>query len=100
MPLVADTKRLIGRKYDDATVQSDIKNWPFEVTNDNSKPKITVQVRGKTKTYYPEEVKQTIFRFQLSLMQYFDVNNLFFLDFFNSAAKNEGNRRSIFGKNR
>ena len=28
---VFDAKRLIGRKYNDASIQADIKHWPFTV---------------------------------------------------------------------
>jgi heat shock 70kDa protein 1/2/6/8 len=47
---------LIGRRFDDATVQGDMKHWPFEVVSDAGKPKIQVAYKGETKTFFPEEV--------------------------------------------
>ncbi|KAF7147133.1 hypothetical protein RHSIM_Rhsim03G0170300 [Rhododendron simsii] len=43
-----DAKRLIGRKYNDATVQSDIKLWPFKVIpGQDDKPMIGVMYKDK-----------------------------------------------------
>ncbi len=42
---VFDIKRLIGRKFDESTVQQDIKFWPFKVVNKGNKPNVEVQVR-------------------------------------------------------
>ena len=40
---VFDAKRLIGRKFNDSTVQSDIKHFPFDVVSSNDgKPLIEV----------------------------------------------------------
>lgn len=51
---------MIGRRFDDATVQSDMKHWPFTVVNDGGKPKIKVAYKGETKTFFPEEVSSMV----------------------------------------
>lgn len=48
---VFDAKRLIGRKYDDAEVQSDIKHFPFKVLSKTGKPVIEVEYRGEQKQF-------------------------------------------------
>ncbi|XP_051899725.1 heat shock 70 kDa protein 1-like [Pristis pectinata] len=53
---VFDAKRLIGRRFDDPTVQSDMKHWPFQVVSDGGKPKVKVEYKGEQKTFYPEEI--------------------------------------------
>lgn len=55
-----DAKRLIGRRFDDAVVQSDMKHWPFMVVNDAGRPKVQVEYKGETKSFYPEEVSSTV----------------------------------------
>jgi len=57
---VFDAKRLIGRKFDDSDVQSDMKHWPFKVINDSTKPKIEVDYKNETKTFYPEEISSMV----------------------------------------
>ncbi|XP_076324544.1 heat shock 70 kDa protein cognate 4-like isoform X1 [Tachypleus tridentatus] len=57
---VFDAKRLIGRKWDDPTVASDMKHWPFDVVNDSGKPKIQVEYKGEMKTFYPEEISSMV----------------------------------------
>ncbi|ESN92516.1 hypothetical protein HELRODRAFT_186139 [Helobdella robusta] len=57
---VFDAKRLIGRKFDDPSVQSDMKHWPFTVISDGGKPKIQVEYKGETKTFYPEEISSMV----------------------------------------
>lgn len=56
----SDAKRLIGRRFDDSVVQSDMKHWPFTVINDASRPKVKVEYKGETKTFYPEEISSMV----------------------------------------
>jgi L1 cell adhesion molecule like protein len=57
---VFDAKRLIGRRFDDAPVQSDMKHWPFKVVSEGGKPKIQVDYKGESKMFFPEEVSAMV----------------------------------------
>lgn len=57
---VFDAKRLIGRKFDDAEVQSDMKHWPFKVISAGGKPQIEVEYKGEKKRFTPEEVSSMV----------------------------------------
>ena len=58
---VYDAKRLIGRKFNDAVVQEDIKLWSFNVTGDsNNKPLINVKYKNEDKQFHPEEISAMV----------------------------------------
>lgn len=58
---VFDAKRLIGRKFSEGMVQSDMKHWPFKVVSrGDDKPVIEVQFHGESKTFMPEEVSSMV----------------------------------------
>merc|ERR1711902_176336 len=57
---VFDAKRLIGRKYDDATVQQDKKHWSFQVVDQNSLPRLKVEYQSEEKTFTPEEISSMV----------------------------------------
>ncbi|KAI9560676.1 hypothetical protein GHT06_011626 [Daphnia sinensis] len=57
---VFDAKRLIGRRFEDSVVQADMKHWPFEVVSDGGKPKIQVDYKNETKTFFPEEISSMV----------------------------------------
>ena len=57
---IFDAKRLIGRKFDDPAVQSDIKHFPFQVISEDNKPKIQATYQGELKTFQPEEISSMV----------------------------------------
>jgi len=64
---------LIGRRFEDATVQADMKHWPFEVISDGGKPKIRISYKGENKVFSPEEVPTYL------IIKYKTItNNIFF----------------------
>ena len=57
---IFDAKRLIGRKFDDATVQADMKHWPFTVIDAATQPKLQVEYQNETKSFTPEEISAMV----------------------------------------
>merc|ERR1719192_298401 len=58
---VFDAKRLIGRKFDDPIVKSDIKLWPFKVVEGSQKrPQIEVTYKGEKKKFFAEEISSMV----------------------------------------
>merc|ERR1711868_213194 len=57
---IFDAKRLIGRSFNDSSVQSDMKHWPFKVTNVSSKPKLQVEYKSEEKNFTPEEISTMV----------------------------------------
>jgi len=57
---IFDAKRLIGRKFDDSTVQADMKHWPFTVVNNGGKPKLQVDHKNEKKQFTPEEISAMV----------------------------------------
>jgi heat shock protein 1/8 len=58
---VFDAKRLIGRKFSDPGVQSDMKHWPFTVVSGvGGTPIIEVEYKGETKQFKAEEISSMV----------------------------------------
>lgn len=57
---IFDAKRLIGRKFTDPTVQADMKHWPFIVVEIDGRPKIEVEYKSETKSFFAEEVSSMV----------------------------------------
>ena len=56
-----DAKRLIGRRFSDASVQSDMKLWPFKVIpGPGDKPMIIVNYKGEDKQFAAEEISSMV----------------------------------------
>ena len=62
--LMKNSKRLIGRLYDDKNVQNDIKTFNCKVIKDieTQKPKYSININNKEKYYFPEDVSSMILK--------------------------------------
>lgn len=58
---VFDAKRLIGKKFSDPSVQSDIRHFSFDVkSGTNEKCLVEVNYKGEQKTFHPEEISAMV----------------------------------------
>lgn len=57
---VFDAKRLIGRTWEDPSVQHDLKYFPFKVVSKNKKPHVVVNVGNEEKTFAAEEISAMV----------------------------------------
>lgn len=57
---IFDVKRLIGRKFDDKEVQSDMKLLPYKIVNRDGKPYVQVVKNGENKVFSPEEISAMV----------------------------------------
>ncbi|KAG2323925.1 hypothetical protein Bca4012_038210 [Brassica carinata] len=58
---VFDAKRLIGRRFTDPSVQSDMRHWPFKVVSSpGDKPMIVVSYKNEEKQFSPEEISSMV----------------------------------------
>ncbi|KAJ1530964.1 hypothetical protein ONE63_005800 [Megalurothrips usitatus] len=57
-----DSKRLLGRRFDDAELEKDLENWPFTVKNDGGVPKYEITLDGIPQMISPEEISSKILK--------------------------------------
>lgn len=58
---IYDSKRLIGKKIDDADIQNDLRLFPFKVTGDKDKnPLVEVTYQGEKKQFSPQQLAAMI----------------------------------------
>ncbi|CAN0437481.1 unnamed protein product, partial [Ectocarpus sp. 12 AP-2014] len=57
---VFDIKRIIGRQFDDKSVQADAKLFPFKVVSQDRHAAVEVEVGGSKKTFAPEEISAMV----------------------------------------
>lgn len=60
---VFDVKRLIGRDFDDKSLQADLKNLSYDVVSKDGKPMVQVNYCGEQKLLCPEEVSSYILNY-------------------------------------
>ncbi|KAL5731365.1 Luminal-binding protein 5 [Ranunculus cassubicifolius] len=59
--VIFDSKRILGRLFNDKEVQRDMKLFPYKIVNKEGKPYIEVKIKeGETKVFSPEEISAMV----------------------------------------
>jgi L1 cell adhesion molecule like protein len=68
---VYDSKRLIGKYFNDSQLQNDLKHFPFKVkcNETNNKPQICVTYKDEPKEFYPEEISAFILSYMKGIAE-------------------------------
>ena len=66
---VFDAKRLIGRTFDEPTVQADMKLWPFKVINKANRPMIQIDLNEGAKTFAAEEISAMVLNYMRKISE-------------------------------
>lgn len=57
---IFDAKRLIGRRFDDPLIKTDMKHWPFKVTSKDGLPYVEVEYMGEKHVFAPQEISAAV----------------------------------------
>ncbi|KAH0789109.1 molecular chaperone Hsp70 [Histomonas meleagridis] len=61
--IVFDVKRMIGKKFNDLSIQEGMKLWPFKVVSDGvGDPLIEININDQIKHFSPEEISSYILK--------------------------------------
>ncbi|PAV89899.1 hypothetical protein WR25_15216 isoform C [Diploscapter pachys] len=60
--IIYDSKRFIGRQYNDESVQEDMKSWPFKIIDDKGKPLVKLTHNNEEKKLAAEEISAEVLK--------------------------------------
>ena len=60
--MIYNLKNILGKKYNDPSLQKEIKEFPFKLVNENNLPFFEVFFEGEKKLFSPEEIVTIIFK--------------------------------------
>lgn len=57
---IFDAKRMIGKKFDDSTIQKDKTHWPFKISSKDGGVQIEATYKNEKKYFTPEEISSMV----------------------------------------